>query len=156
MSPAPPGPAAHPLGSISHTVEERVQATGLRCLLPIVHRVLDVGTEVGRLPRGCSEAAERLQQRRQAGGLRGRGSKGCSEPQMTETKGRDGHWGAFPGRWTSVARHSRRWPWRLLSEQKELGFDKLGQRNPLSRAVELMCFLIESCFSQIMLDYQIA
>lgn len=111
---------------------------------------------LGGLPRGCSDAAERLQEHRQAGGLRAPVSEGCSELRRTETKGRDSHWGAFPGRWASVAGRSRRWSRRLLSEQKGLGFDELGQRNPLSRAVELTCFLIETCFSEIMLDYQIA
>lgn len=43
----------------------------------------------------------------------------------------------------------------LLSEQERMGFDELGQRNPLSWAME-QTFLIKTCFSQIMFDSQIA
>lgn len=46
----------HPWGSSSHKVVERVLAKGLSALLPIVHGALDVGTEVGGLPRGGSDA----------------------------------------------------------------------------------------------------
>lgn len=53
VSPAPPGAAMHPLGSSSHKVVGRVLAEAWRALLPVVHGALDVGTEVGELPRGC-------------------------------------------------------------------------------------------------------
>lgn len=56
----------HPLGSSSHKVVGRVLAEAWRALLPVVHGALDVGTEVGELPRGCCDAAERLQKPGQA------------------------------------------------------------------------------------------
>ena len=59
-----------PLGSSSHQMVERVLAEGLCALLPIVPKALDVGTGVGGLPRGCSDAAEKLQKPPQPGGLR--------------------------------------------------------------------------------------
>lgn len=37
-----------------------------------------------------------------------------------------------------------------------MDFDELGQSNPLPWAMQLTSFLIETCFSQIMLDYPIA
>ena len=37
-----------------------------------------------------------------------------------------------------------------------MDFGELGQKHPLTKVVDLMSFLIETCFSQIMLDYQIA
>lgn len=121
-----------PLGLLQPPGGGKGPCRGLVCSAPHCSGALDVGTGVGGLPRGCSDAAERLRKPPQPGGLRTLLPWRLKRDGDDRDQGPESHWDASPGSWLGCIKVLQEVVPVLLSEQKRMGFDELGQRNPLS------------------------